>query len=104
MDLRLSVDRVENGIAVCYDDNDKKYELLLDGVSEGDIISVSFDTDGSLLSVNRLENETEARRSELASRTKNLFKTIDIDQKFSYNTNGILLIFNIDIKIKGGFL
>ena len=73
MVLRLSVDQIENGIAVCYDGNDKKYELLSDGLSEGDIISAEFDANGNLLSVKVLKDETESRRGELALRTRNLF-------------------------------
>jgi len=73
MILKLSVDRIENGIAVCYDGNDKKYELPSDGLFDGDLISAEFDGDGKFLSAKRLKGETESRKSELASRTRNLF-------------------------------
>lgn len=73
MILKLSVDRIENGIAVCYDCNDKKYELPSDGLFDGDLISAEFDGDENFLSAKRLKGETESRKSELASRTRNLF-------------------------------
>lgn len=73
MVLKLSVDRIENAIAVCYDDGCKKYELPSDGLFEGDIISAEFDENGKLISATPLADETKKRKSELASRTKNLF-------------------------------
>lgn len=73
MILKLSVDRIESGIAVCYDVNDKKHELPAQGLSEGDIISAKFDENGNFTSAEVLKEETERRRSMLASRTKNLF-------------------------------
>lgn len=73
MVLKLSVDRIDNGIAVCYDDGCQKHELPARGLSEGDMISAEFNECGKLISVKVLKDETERRRSDLASRTKNLF-------------------------------
>ena len=73
MILKLSVDRIESGIAVCYDSNDKKYELPAEGLSEGELISVEFDSNGKPVSVARLTEETEKLKHEIASRTKSLF-------------------------------
>ena len=73
MILTLSVDRIESGIAVCYDDNDKKYELPADGLVEGEIISAVFDSSEKLVSFTHLKEETEALRRQMAARTKSLF-------------------------------
>ena len=73
MILKLSVDRIESGIAVCYDDNDKKHELPAGDLSEGELISAEFDSGGNLLSITHLAKETENARREMARRTKNLF-------------------------------
>lgn len=72
--LKLSVDRIEQGIAVCYNDDDEKYELSVSGLSEGDIIAAEFDKNGKLISYTVLADETQQKKSELAMRTKNLFK------------------------------
>ena len=71
--MRLSVDRIENGIAVCYDGNQKKYELPADRLSEGFLIDAEFDGNGNLISVTVLTGETETLRKKMAERTKNLF-------------------------------
>lgn len=73
MTLKLSVDRIENGIAICYDGDCKKYELPSHGLFEGKIIYAEFDVNGKFISAEILEDETEKRRSKLASRTRNLF-------------------------------
>ena len=73
MIFKLSVDRIESGIAVCYDDDDKKYELPADGLAEGEIISAVFDSNGKLVSVTHLRDETESLRRQAAARTKGLF-------------------------------
>lgn len=73
MVFKLSVDRIESGIAVCYDDNDKKYELRTGGLSEGDIIEAEFDENGTFLSHKVLTEETKRKKNELSLRTKKLF-------------------------------
>ena len=73
MILKLSVDRIKSGIAVCYDNDCKKYELPSDGLCEGEIISARFDSNGVLISVTHLPSETEDLRRQTAARTKNLF-------------------------------
>ena len=71
--IKLSVDRIINNIAVCYDDDCRKYEIPSDGLSEGDIISAEFDENRKLITRHILKKETEKRRSELAERTRALF-------------------------------
>ena len=72
MEIKLSVDRIENGIAVCYG-NDRKYELPQDGLYEGLIILAKFDECGKFISFTPLDGETDREKKNLAARTKNLF-------------------------------
>ena len=73
MKIKLSVDRIESGIAVCYDDN-QKYELPADGLREGLIVLAVFDSDGKLISITPLGEEMANQRVSLSERTKALFK------------------------------
>lgn len=74
MTVKLSVDRICKNVAICYDDDCKKYEIPSSELNEGDLISVEFDTLGNFISATPLPKETEARRKELAEKTKTLFK------------------------------
>ena len=46
MDRYLAVDRIENGLAVCYDDNKQRYDIplcdvdLTEAVKEGDVLKI----------------------------------------------------------------
>ena len=71
--IKLSVDRIINNIAVCYDDDCRKCEIPADGLREGDIISAEFDESQKLITCHILKEETEKRRRELAARTRALF-------------------------------
>ena len=73
MAIKLSVDRICKSIAICYDDDCKKYEIPSFGLKEGDMLSAEFDNLGNFISAKPLPEETEARRKELASKTKTLF-------------------------------
>ncbi|MBQ7292392.1 MAG: DUF3006 domain-containing protein [Clostridia bacterium] len=73
MAIKLSVDRICNDIAICYDDECKKYEIPSYALKEGDMVSAEFDSSGNFISATPLPEETEARRKELASKTKMLF-------------------------------
>ena len=71
-DLKYSVDRIEEGFAVCEDENGKtvNFEIgkLPEGVKEGDLISV--DNGEAVI----LTEETEARRKKLAEKRRALFE------------------------------
>ena len=68
MTKRLSIDRIINSIAVCYDDNDKKYELPADGLAEGQLIDADFDESGAFVSARVCVKETQDKRDELNAR------------------------------------
>ena len=46
MDRYLAVDRIENGLAVCYDDNKQRYDIplcdvdLTEAIKEGDVLKI----------------------------------------------------------------
>ena len=69
--MKYSVDRIEENIAVCEDENGEKAtfeaSLLPDGVKEGDII---MQTDGVF---NFLPDETAERRKKMAELQKSIF-------------------------------
>lgn len=74
MEIKMSVDRIATNVAICYGDNDEKYEIpvKLSSFEIGDIISVTFDGDAPVC-VTVLKEETAQKKAELAKRTKNLF-------------------------------
>lgn len=53
MNRYLAIDRIENNFAVCYDDNEQRYDIplcdvdLAEGVKEGDVLKIM--EDGTLL-------------------------------------------------------
>ena len=73
MTVKLSVDRICKNVAICYDDDLKKYEIPSFKLKEGDLVSVEFDAFGNFILATPLPEETEARRKELANKTKMLF-------------------------------
>ena len=74
MEIKLSLDRIEGEVAVCYDGDGNKYEIPASGLSECMIISAVFDENGNFISACPLRDETETVKKELSARTKALFK------------------------------
>ena len=72
MEIKLSVDRIEGDIAICYD-GDKKYELPAHRLYEGLIVSATIDGNGNLLSLTPLYKETKKQKQALFERTRALF-------------------------------
>lgn len=72
IDLKYSVDRIEEGFAVCEDENGKMVNIekgkLPEGVKEGDLISI--DNGEAVI----LTEETEERRKKLAEKRRTLFE------------------------------
>ncbi|MBR0350137.1 MAG: DUF3006 domain-containing protein [Clostridia bacterium] len=70
--MKYSVDRIEEGFAVCEDENGKTVNIeigkLPEGVKEGDLISA--DNGEAVI----LAEETEARRKKLAEKRRALFE------------------------------
>ncbi len=75
--LKYSVDRIEEGFAVCEDENGKtvniEKEKLPESVKEGDLISV--DNGEAVI----LTGETEERRKKLAEKRRALFERRRVD-------------------------
>lgn len=70
--LKYSVDRIEEGFAVCEDANGERVNIeiskLPEGIKEGVLISINGDE------VILLEDETEERRRKLAQKQRELFE------------------------------
>ena len=76
MTLKLVLDRFEEDIAVCLDDNDKRYLIprkILDGVSVNDIFNIELDGE-SFHSPAVLVEETKAQKESVSKRMKRLFE------------------------------
>ena len=75
-DLKYSVDRIEEGFAVCEDEKGETVNIetdkLPEGVKEGDIISI--DNGETII----LAEETEERRKKLAEKRRALFKNKNV--------------------------
>lgn len=69
--MKYSVDRIENGIAVCEDENGESvnFEIvkLPEEIKEGDLFSVTDDK------IEILPGETAERRKKMAELQKNIF-------------------------------
>lgn len=76
MTLKLVLDRFEEDIAVCLDDNDKRYLIprkILEGVSVNDIFNIELDGE-SFYSPTVLVEETKAQKESVSKRMKRLFE------------------------------
>ena len=76
MTLKLVLDRFEEDIAVCLDDNDKRYLIprkILEGVSVNDIFNIELDGE-SFHSPTVLVEETKAQKESVSKRMKRLFE------------------------------
>ncbi len=71
---KFSVDRIECGIAVCYDENEKKYEFsaTLIGLERGALFEADL-VNGVPTNVVYLEEETAAIKKQMKQRLDNLF-------------------------------
>ena len=78
MEIRLTLDRIEEGRAILLDSGGKIYECGdLRGFSEGDILLCSIDGDGSITVIEKTDEETEKKREEMSSRLRSLFSRGD---------------------------
>lgn len=78
MEIRLTLDRIEEGGAILLDSGGKIYECGdLRGFSEGDILLCSIEDDGSITVIKKINEETEAKKKEMSSRLRSLFSRGD---------------------------
>lgn len=76
MILKLVLDRYEENIGVCLDENDKKYEIskdILSSIEENDIFTIEFDGE-NYHSPKKLEHETAEKKESISKRMNRLFK------------------------------
>ena len=74
MKIKFSVDRVEDGIAVCYDEDGKKYEFSAEtlGLARGSLFEATL-ADGEPTDVVYLEQETLKTKETMKKRLNALF-------------------------------
>ena len=75
MTLKLVLDRFEEGIGVCLNDDNQQFLIsgeILQNVKENDIFTIEFDGE-SFHSPKVLVEETEKKKSDVSKRMKRLF-------------------------------
>ena len=74
MKQKFSIDRIEGDIAVCYDENAKKYEFSTAdvGLARGSLFKAEL-VDGKPTAIVYLEHETKKKKTELKGRMDALF-------------------------------
>ena len=74
--LKLVLDRYEENVGVCLDENDKKYEIakdILNSIEENDIFEIEFDGERYYSPI-KLVRETEEKKESISKRMNRLFK------------------------------
>ena len=72
MKLKLTVDRIEEGVSVCFDDQEKKYEIV-GRFPEGAVLSCEMNEEGSIDVISVMTEETEDKKTKNAARLAALF-------------------------------
>ena len=72
---RFSVERIEENVAVCYDDDENKYEFAADALAlaPGSLFTAEIGEDGEPVNVVFLAEETLAARKDAKRRLDALF-------------------------------
>ncbi len=73
--MRFSLDRFEGDFAVCYDEDDNKYDFprSLVNLEAGALFTAVLDSDGNPTDVLYLAEETAAKKAQLKKRLDSLF-------------------------------
>ena len=78
--MKVNIDRIEDGVVVCIDDNDEEYDFKVEDfpaeAHDGDMFEITLDGDRIVKAV-FLEEETEALRERARAameRLRNKFK------------------------------
>lgn len=74
--MQCAIDRIEDGVAICIDDEGKVFDLPFyqfpEGTGEGSIVQCVFEGN-ELLSVKLLSEETSKKAAENEARVRSLF-------------------------------
>ena len=76
MEKKLTVDRIEEGIAVCFSEDGEKYEFCA-ALSEGDVFFADISRCGEIRVLEMLEKEKAQRREKSTFRLTALFERGD---------------------------
>ena len=71
----LHVDRIEDGVAVAYDNNENEYFIRdnISDIKENDILEATLTEDGLVTSITVLHEKTEAKKHSMKELLTNLF-------------------------------
>ncbi len=72
MELKLTVDRIEEGFSVCFDSNEKQYKIR-GSFPEGAVLICETGDGGELKVISISAEETEEKKSKNAARLAALF-------------------------------
>lgn len=74
MKQKFSLDRIEGDIAVCYDENENKYEFSVSllGLARGSLFEATV-IDGTPTEIVYLEQETLSKKKQMKQRLDSLF-------------------------------
>ena len=71
----LHIDRIEDGVAVAYDNNENEYFIRdnISDIKENDILEATLTEDGLITSITVLHEKTEAKKHSMNKLLTNLF-------------------------------
>lgn len=71
----LHIDRIEDGVAVAYDNNENEYFIRdnISDIKENDIVEATLTEDGLVTSITVLHEKTEAKKLSMKKLLTNLF-------------------------------
>lgn len=75
MEKKLRIDRIEENIAVAYDDGGNEYKIIEEPlqIKESDIVTAEFDECGNIIAISTEEEETAAVKNDFQGRLDKLF-------------------------------
>ncbi len=75
MPIRFSLDRFEGDYAVCYDENDNKYDFpkTIVNLEAGALFTATLDSNGNPTDIQYLAEETATKKAQLKKRLSSLF-------------------------------
>ncbi len=78
MEIKLTIDRIEEGRAILLDGEGKMFECeYLSDYAEGDILLCEIGNDGEITVKEKMKKETEEKKEEMSNRLKALFSRGD---------------------------
>lgn len=78
MEIKLTLDRIEEGIAILLDSEGKIFELKDKcDFTEGDVLLCRIDDNCEITVIKKMNDETEVKKNEMSNRLRSLFSRGD---------------------------